>query len=251
MVGLINMRKTNSIWKDVRLRKAVNLAVNRDFLNSVMKGNPEIISGLIPTGYLGHNSELQPYAYDPARARSLLRAAGYKEDLPIKIILPFKTQKIVPMLKEMLTAAGFATKIVPMGINNLVTHFQLINLDRPISEQDWDICIIKHTGSTDHPYLDIYRRYFAQNGLLRWIGDDEELFGLIRQFEEIRDENQQDQILQRCEALHHSKAYMLALYSLPNAFALNKQIHLPSEVTNDQFFLREIELLPGHWSLRP
>ena len=46
--GQFNMRKANSLWRDVRLRRAVNLAINRDELILDVKGNGVIIPALVP-----------------------------------------------------------------------------------------------------------------------------------------------------------------------------------------------------------
>src|SRR5689334_22698100 len=46
--GQFNMRKTGSPWHDVRLRQAVNYAINReDLIHYATKGNGEIIPALI------------------------------------------------------------------------------------------------------------------------------------------------------------------------------------------------------------
>jgi peptide/nickel transport system substrate-binding protein len=47
--GQFNMRKAGSPWHDVRLRQAVNYAINReDLIRYAAKGNGEIIPALIP-----------------------------------------------------------------------------------------------------------------------------------------------------------------------------------------------------------
>ena len=251
ILGLINMRKPKSPWKDVRLRRALNLAVNRDFLYAMMKGNVDLNAGLIPRGYIGHNEQLKPYLYAPQEANALIRDAGYGEGLKINVIFSYKIQRIIPMLDNMLAAAGFEPQLVPMSINRLTRKYQLNHLDQAVADQAWDVCIIKHFSTTDHPYPDIYRRYFAKDGLLRWVDEDATLFGLIDEFASVQVESQQNAILQRCEALVHDKAYILTLYSLPNTYAFNKNVLLVSEHADEQFFLRDIELAPGHWSLRP
>jgi Bacterial extracellular solute-binding proteins, family 5 Middle len=55
--GQFNMRKAGSLWHDVRLRQAVNYAINReDLIRYATKGNGEIIPALIP---------IRGYGYDP------------------------------------------------------------------------------------------------------------------------------------------------------------------------------------------
>src|SRR5438874_2967679 len=60
--GMFNMRKTDSPWREVRLRQAVNYAINReDLIRYATKGNGVIIPALVPVQGLGYDSNLAPY----------------------------------------------------------------------------------------------------------------------------------------------------------------------------------------------
>jgi peptide/nickel transport system substrate-binding protein len=87
--GQFNMRKTGSPWKDVRVRQAANLAVNRsDVIRYAARGNGVIIPALIPVQGAGFDPKLVPYPFDPVKARRLLREAGYPNGLPVTMIAP-------------------------------------------------------------------------------------------------------------------------------------------------------------------
>ncbi len=63
--GLINMRKAGSPWRDERLRRAVNLALNReDIIRYAAKGNGVMIPALLQERIFGYNPDLSPYAFD-------------------------------------------------------------------------------------------------------------------------------------------------------------------------------------------
>jgi ABC-type transport system substrate-binding protein len=54
VLGLFNMRKTGSPWQDVRLRQAVNYAINReDLIRYAARGNGVIIPALVPPQGVG------------------------------------------------------------------------------------------------------------------------------------------------------------------------------------------------------
>src|SRR5215471_16287321 len=80
--GFFNMRKVGSPWRDVRLRQAMNVAINReDLIRYATKGNGGIIPALVPVRGFGYDPDLAPYPFDPVKARHLLREAGYPEGL--------------------------------------------------------------------------------------------------------------------------------------------------------------------------
>lgn len=65
---------------DVRVRRAIAHAIDRDvLLQDVFTGRFPAASGILPLGLPGYNPNLKPLGYAPARARELLREAGYPE----------------------------------------------------------------------------------------------------------------------------------------------------------------------------
>jgi ABC-type dipeptide transport system, periplasmic component len=65
-------------FADVRVRQAVNYAVNKESLvNDVLQGTAEVSAGPIPPAFnWAYNEDVEPYPYDPERARELLAEAG-------------------------------------------------------------------------------------------------------------------------------------------------------------------------------
>ena len=64
--------------KDLRVRKALNYAVNKQAINDgLMGGNMEINSQYSLPIAFGYNPDIKPFAYDPEKAKALLAEAGY------------------------------------------------------------------------------------------------------------------------------------------------------------------------------
>ncbi len=106
--GLFNMRKTRSPWREVRLRQAVNVAINRaDFIRYATKGNGVIIPALVPAEGFGRDPNLAPYPFDPDKARSLLREAGYSDGLMLTLIASNELKVQATVVSKMLEQAGF------------------------------------------------------------------------------------------------------------------------------------------------
>jgi peptide/nickel transport system substrate-binding protein len=65
-------------FSDVRVRRAVNHAINKQSLvDNVLSGTATVATGPIPAAFSwAYNEELEPYPYDPDKARELIAEAG-------------------------------------------------------------------------------------------------------------------------------------------------------------------------------
>lgn len=75
--------------KDVRVRQALNYATDIDTLiETVMQGAAYRLAGPFGPGIPGHDETLEPYAYDPDKARELLAEAGYADGFDLTLVSP-------------------------------------------------------------------------------------------------------------------------------------------------------------------
>jgi peptide/nickel transport system substrate-binding protein len=64
-------------FADKRVRQAANYAVNKETLvNDVLQGTATVAAGPIPPAFNWVESSVEPYPYDPEKAKSLLKEAG-------------------------------------------------------------------------------------------------------------------------------------------------------------------------------
>lgn len=71
---------------DVRVRRALSLAIDRDFLVShALLGDGEILGSPVPAHFFGADPTLRPDPYDPALARHLLSGAGFPDGLALAV----------------------------------------------------------------------------------------------------------------------------------------------------------------------
>ncbi len=73
-----------SPWADIRLRKALNLAVDRAGLKTLLNGLMLEGAGLVPPSSPWHGTPSFKLAFDPDQAKSLLAEAGYSVAKPLK-----------------------------------------------------------------------------------------------------------------------------------------------------------------------
>ena len=79
----------DSPFKDVRVRKAFNLAINRDGLVQLLGGLAEPSYGQVNPGHPWYGTPTFKVRYDPDEAKRLLKEIGYgtEKPLPIKVVI--------------------------------------------------------------------------------------------------------------------------------------------------------------------
>ena len=75
----------NSPLNRVRVRQAMNYAVDRDSITTtIMRGTVKPSSHGIEPGVFGYNPDIKSYPYDPAKAKALLAEAGFAKGFSLK-----------------------------------------------------------------------------------------------------------------------------------------------------------------------
>ena len=87
-INYIALNESVRPLNDVRVRKALQLAVNRmALLDSVYGGRGQIEDGIFPHGLYGFNEDLPEIPFDKKKAKALLAEAGYPDGFDITIAL--------------------------------------------------------------------------------------------------------------------------------------------------------------------
>jgi peptide/nickel transport system substrate-binding protein len=79
----------NEPLMDVRVRRALNYAVNREaYIEALLNNTTRAPSQPATDGVFGYDPTLEPYPYDPEQAKALLAEAGYEDgfDLVIEVV---------------------------------------------------------------------------------------------------------------------------------------------------------------------
>jgi len=85
---------TKKPFDNVKVRKALNYAVNKKAIAKVLKnGTVKPAKGILPPGMPGRNKELEGYPYNPEKAKQLLAEAGYPNGLSGEYELIYNTSK--------------------------------------------------------------------------------------------------------------------------------------------------------------
>jgi peptide/nickel transport system substrate-binding protein len=109
-------KSANPEFKDVRVRQAVNYALDRDGIAKKL-----LLGYATPTDQVFFPSRKvfspaleKVYPYDPAKAKKLLAAAGYPNGFTVQIPSSQATQQFEPTLSQELGAVGIKLQWVPI-----------------------------------------------------------------------------------------------------------------------------------------
>ena len=81
-VGITMSREP--LGSSLDLRRALNHAINRRYIcERVLRGAAVPAKGVLPPGMPGYSADLKGYAYDPEKAKALIRKAGYGPGRPV------------------------------------------------------------------------------------------------------------------------------------------------------------------------
>jgi peptide/nickel transport system substrate-binding protein len=105
--------------KDLRVRQALSLAINRQaIVDRVMEGTAVPSGQYLPPGVYSYAPDLKPPPYDPERAKKLLAEAGYPKGLRITLNGPndryVNDAKIIQAIGQMWTRIGVQTEVSPL-----------------------------------------------------------------------------------------------------------------------------------------
>ncbi|MGP7735398.1 ABC transporter substrate-binding protein [Oceanimonas smirnovii] len=107
-------------FKDVRVRQAVNYAINQEgIVQRIMRGFGTTAGQQAPAGYVGHNPELVPL-YDLDKAKALMAEAGYGDGFKISMIAPnnryVNDYRIAEAVKAMLARINIDVELKTMPV---------------------------------------------------------------------------------------------------------------------------------------
>ncbi len=247
--GMFNMRKVGSPWHDIRLRQAVNVAVNReDLIRYAAKGNGLVVPALVAVQGFGYDPGLTPYPFDPVKARHLQREAGYADGLSIILIASEALQVQATVVSKMLEQAGFTVDLQVLDATAYNRKVFLSGLEQPPEQQSWDIALTSWNDSLNFPPLGVYHT-FALDGYYDWLSGPPELRRLYEETLRTVDQKHQRELIRQMERHTHDQAYFLFLYSPIPLYAANKAVAFVPYVSG-LLNLTETSVTDQHWSVR-
>ncbi|GJE77151.1 Heme-binding protein A [Methylorubrum suomiense] len=207
LVGVFNQNKPDSPWKDIKVRQAMNMAIDRKALIEKGEGgHAELIPAMIQPGRFGYNDSLKPYALDASKAGEVLKAAKIP-DATVAIGAGEDQKALFDAMTEQLAKVGLKTKMVdPKGDDfdvKLVWHF------------DW---------SPQFPVGVVHREFFGKDGAFRAMPEDPQFDAMFAKLLATPKLEDQEPIVRDIEKYVYDQANVLFLYSPHTLYAVSNRV---------------------------
>lgn len=213
---------TSGPLKDVRVRQALNYAVDRQTIHKqIYDGTGDVMPGLLTRASGAFDSSLKPYAFDPAKARSLLAEAGHSKGVQLELIYPLGRYI---QATEMLTAVSGYLKDV--GVEVIL---------KPVDVATWNQRLNATKAEASAPFimggslwnwdpLVTLQQVLPSSAPPSGNVDPELDEQLLKAIPAISDAKARTAAIQRAEKVAFDKAYYLFLIELPQIYAAKKNI---------------------------
>ena len=210
--------------KDVRVRKAMSMAINRAAIaDRVMEGNAIPAGQIVPEGTYAYIAKLKVEKYDPAAAKKLLAEAGYPDGFSLMLHGPagryVNDEKILQTIAQMFSRIGINTKIETFPV--AIYFGRLTKLDGSVMLYGWG-------GGTGHvsSYL---KSLLATNNPDKGMGtgnygrySNPRLDALVEQAYATIDTVKQEKLWQEATEIAIAEQAMIPLHHQMNVWATRK-----------------------------
>ncbi|MGR3807142.1 ABC transporter substrate-binding protein [Pasteurella testudinis] len=209
------------LMQDVRVRQALNLAVDKQALiNMLLNGYGRPVAGLQTEMTFGYDPDLKIYPYDPAKAKALLQQAGVKAGE--KLVINYRSSNYSLYEMARAVAVFFKDLDFKVELKPITQETYLRSSLMPANKND-EIFQFGWNGWTldfgDSAYL-LFHSGQAWNPLIH----SPELDALLDQQRGLRDSQQRLNILREIADLAHQQAYYLPLFAEDAIYGVSDKV---------------------------
>ncbi|MBW8905448.1 MAG: ABC transporter substrate-binding protein [Betaproteobacteria bacterium] len=218
--------KGKNPFKDLRVRKALNMAIDREAIRKVTMRGLSIPAGImIAPGVHGHSKDIDIVPkFDPAAAKKLLAEAGYPDGFEFTLDCPnnryVNDEKICQALVSMWAKGGVRVKLNAMQFATYIP--KLLNFDTSAYMLGWGVPTFD--GLYTLQSLVHTKTKGADGSFNQGRISDKKLDEIIDQLKIETDTNKRDALLKQGLEITRDQAYYVPLHHQMRPWAMKKGV---------------------------
>ncbi|MDO6707501.1 ABC transporter substrate-binding protein [Photobacterium sp. 1_MG-2023] len=219
-VYALRFNSQSGITKDERVRKAMIYGVDRQaIIDSILGGQAEPIASFQSKISFGHDPEMKPLPYDPAKAMQLLKAAGVKPGTSIQIDIRGNDatfNEVAQAVASYLQIIGLNAVIQPYETNVLLNDIIPAGKTGALFQQSWGGWTLDYDNTA----------YFMYHTGEKWnpYDSDAALDRLLESQRSMIDRQKRESILKNVASYTAERALEMPLYSLNAIFGVSDRV---------------------------
>ncbi len=206
--------------KDVRVRQALNYAVDKDALSEgLFEGFAQIAQGqLLSPSFFGFNKNVHAYPYDPEKAKSLLKEAG-AQGATVELIGTagrwLKDRELVEAVAAFWDSVGLKTKVRIFEFNEYLNRL----FDRKTRAGAIFVVSSNELLDADKSFSAYYRA-----GGIGSSNSDQELASLIDKARIETDSNRREALYHQAVKRAYDQAYFVWLLNIEDIYGVSARL---------------------------
>ena len=146
--------------KDPRVRQALNYAVDKNaIVNNVLYGLAIPADSPLPPHFFGY-ARMEPYLYDPQRARKLLEEAGFPFDRKLVLLHPtgryLQDKQVAEAVQAYLSKIGVQVELRTMDWPSFVA-----SITKPLDQKDYDLLLLGWGPGVADAHFTLYGQFYS------------------------------------------------------------------------------------------
>ena len=253
--GQLNLRSRLTMpLRDMRVRKALNYAVNKKELSRyAFKGTAVEMKGMLTENAGVDLSDTESYDWNVPKARQLLNEAGYGEGFTMKVYYQEKDYVIAYLLRRFYSLLNIEVEMFPVHYEWAVEHLAYPNTREGYSwkDEDWWMFIISEPGYVPEVMGHFLEVFFHPEAAWRvaptWLVERLEIM-----HDEVRstmDRERRFQIYKKANEYIADQALLVSTMAPVSIYGVNEELNFVPQVSQ-YLYLDYSSVTENHWSRR-
>lgn len=213
-------------FQDKRVRQAMNYAIDKEaIVKSVLAGLAQVSPSYGYPGSPYFDSNIQPYPYDPDKAKSLLADAGYANGFSTVYLVPqsgsgmIAPQQIATVMQSQLAQVGVKVQLQVLEWTSYLSAY-FAGLDKPqagLGQMSWMV-------PSSNPGMYVNELLIGNGGLDAGYYDNPDVDKLLLQARATTEENQRADLYKQAAKIVTDEAPWIFMFYAYNVVAASKKV---------------------------